>query len=146
MTILLASVGFSSSQSAELLVGGLLDERAHRDVAELALGLALELRVAQAHRDDGGEALADVLALRGSSSFSLSRSLARAYLLTTVVSAFLKPSSCMPPSMVLMPLAKEWMPSVVAGVPLERDLDLWSSSALVLEVADLGEQRPPWRR
>ena len=46
----------------ELLVGGLLDERAHLGVAELGLGLALELRVAQLHRDDRGEALADVLA------------------------------------------------------------------------------------
>ena len=39
------------------------------------------------------------------SSFSLSRFLARAYLFTTVVSAVLKPSTCMPPSMVEMPLA-----------------------------------------
>ena len=46
------------------------------------------------------------------SSFSLSRFLARAYLLTTVVSAARKPSTWVPPSMVLMPLAKEWMPSV----------------------------------
>ncbi len=50
------------------------------------------------------------------SSFSLSRVLARAYLLTTLVRAFLKPSSCMPPSMVLMPLAKEWRPSVLKPV------------------------------
>ncbi len=46
----------------QLLVGGPLDQRAHRDVAQLGLGLALELRLAQLHRDDGGEALADVLA------------------------------------------------------------------------------------
>ena len=43
-TILRPSAGFSSSQSAEPLVGGPLDERPDRDVAELALGLALELR------------------------------------------------------------------------------------------------------
>ena len=47
------------------------------------------------------------------SSFSLRMPLALAYLLTALVRAFLKPSSCMPPSMVLMPLAKEWMPSVL---------------------------------
>ena len=47
------------------------------------------------------------------SSFSLSRFLARAYLLTTLVMALRKPSSCMPPSMVAMPLAKEWRPSVL---------------------------------
>ena len=46
----------------ELLVGDLLDHRAHLGVAELGLGLALELRVAQLHRDDRGEPLADVLA------------------------------------------------------------------------------------
>ena len=46
----------------ELLVGDLLDERADLGVAELRLRLALELRVAQLHRDDRGEALADVFA------------------------------------------------------------------------------------
>ena len=43
------------------------------------------------------------------SSFSFSVPLARAYLLATLVRDFLNPSSCMPPSMVEMPLAKEWM-------------------------------------
>ena len=46
----------------ELLVRGALDERPDLGVAELGLRLALELRVAQLHRDDRGEALADVLA------------------------------------------------------------------------------------
>ena len=71
------------------------------------------------------------------SSFSLRRPLARAYLLTALVRAFLKPSSCMPPSMVLMPLAKRVEAvGVVAGVPLEGDLDLLVVLGL-LEVADL---------
>ena len=61
-TILLASVGFSSSQSPSFSLVALCDQRLHGGVAELGLGLALELRVAQPHRDDGGEALADVLA------------------------------------------------------------------------------------
>src|SRR5207302_6047442 len=43
-------------------VGGLLHERADGDVAELRLRLPLELRLTQADRDDGGEALTDVLA------------------------------------------------------------------------------------
>ena len=47
----------------QLLVGGPLDERADRHVAELGLCLALELRVAQADGDDGGQSLADVLAV-----------------------------------------------------------------------------------
>ena len=46
----------------ELLVGDPLDEGADLGVAELGLGLAFELRVAQLHRDDRGETLADVLA------------------------------------------------------------------------------------
>ena len=50
----------------QLVVGGPLDQRADRDVAQLALGLALELRLAQAHADDGGQALTDVLAAGGS--------------------------------------------------------------------------------
>ena len=48
----------------QLLVGGSFDQGTHRDVAELALGLALELWLPQAHRQDGGETLADVLALQ----------------------------------------------------------------------------------
>ncbi len=47
---------------AQLVVGGLLHERLDAGVAELALGLTLELRVAQAHRDDRGDALPDVVA------------------------------------------------------------------------------------
>ena len=43
------------------------------------------------------------------SSFSFRVPLARAYLLATLVRDFLNPSSCMPPSMVEMPLANEWM-------------------------------------
>ena len=48
---------------AQLLVGGPLHQRLHGGVAELGLGLALELRVAQSHGDDRRDALADVLAL-----------------------------------------------------------------------------------
>ena len=58
-----ASVGFSSRNSRELLVHGRLDERLDRRVPELRLRLALELRVPELHRDDGGQALAHVLAL-----------------------------------------------------------------------------------
>ncbi len=47
----------------ELVVGDLLDQRAHLGVAELGLGLTLELRVLELHRDDGGESFADVLTL-----------------------------------------------------------------------------------
>ncbi len=56
------SRGFSSNHSAKLLVGSPLDQRPDRDVAQLGLGLALELGVLEAHRDDGGQPLPDVLA------------------------------------------------------------------------------------
>src|SRR2546423_1616882 len=45
----------------EPLVGDLLDEALHVGVAELGLGLPLELGVGQLHRDDRGQALPDVL-------------------------------------------------------------------------------------
>src|SRR5438094_314842 len=44
----------------EFLVCGLLDQRTHLGVAKLRLGLPLELRVAQLHRDDRGEAFTNV--------------------------------------------------------------------------------------
>src|SRR5262245_11935098 len=47
---------------AEPVVDDLLDEALHLGVAELALGLALELRIGDAHGHDRGEALADVVA------------------------------------------------------------------------------------
>ena len=46
----------------QLLVDDGGDEALHAGVAELGLRLALELRVGQLDRDDGGQALADVLA------------------------------------------------------------------------------------
>ena len=47
---------------AELVVDHALDEALGLGVAELGLGLALELRLAELDRDDRGEALADVVA------------------------------------------------------------------------------------
>src|SRR5690606_1959770 len=47
---------------AELVVDDLLREGPGLGVAELGLGLALELRLAELDRDDGGETLADVVA------------------------------------------------------------------------------------
>ena len=110
LTIWLASVGCSSSQSPSFsLVARSTSER-----IETLPSLALVWP-----SNCGSRSCTEMMAVRPSrmssprrlSSFSLSRPLARAYLLTTLVRAFLKPSSCMPPSMVAMPLAKEWRPS-----------------------------------
>ena len=58
----LALAGVLLEPLAELVVDDLLHERLRLGVAELGLGLALELRLAQLDDDDRGEALADVLA------------------------------------------------------------------------------------
>ena len=57
-----ASVGCDAEPVAELVVDDLLHERLGLGVAELRLGLALELRLAELDRDDRGQALADVVA------------------------------------------------------------------------------------
>ena len=46
----------------ETLVDGADDKTAHLGIAELGLGLAFELRLVQAYGDDGGKALATILA------------------------------------------------------------------------------------
>ena len=58
-----ASVGFSSRNWASFSLTVFADEPVDPGVAELRLRLALELRLAQLHGDDRGEALAHVLAL-----------------------------------------------------------------------------------
>src|SRR5205823_5381641 len=55
--------GVFLEELTELLVHRHLDEAAHSGIAELRLRLPLELRLAQLHRDDRGESLADVLAV-----------------------------------------------------------------------------------
>ena len=60
--MVLASEGLRSNQSTSHSLHTLLHEALHVGVAELGLGLPLELRVGQLDRDDRGESLADVLA------------------------------------------------------------------------------------
>ena len=63
----------------------------------------------------GSRSFTEMMAIRPSrtsspirlSSFSLSRPLARAWRFSTFVSAFFRPSSCMPPSCVLIVFANE---------------------------------------
>ena len=59
---LAALVGVAVEPGAELVGHGPLDEALDLGVAELGLGLALELRLAELDGDDGGQALADVVA------------------------------------------------------------------------------------
>ena len=114
---------------AEPVVGGLLHERLDLGVAELGLGLALELRVAQPHRDDRGDALADVLALEVG-VLLLEQVLGPGVLVhhggerrleALLVGAALGGVDAVGEGVDAV--------GVVAGVPLERDLDLLSSSA-----------------
>ena len=106
-----ASAGCSSRNSPSCAVDDLLDQALDRRVAELGLGLALELRVGELHRDHRRQPLADVLAgevlvlvleqARGSGRSALS----------VRVSAERKPERWVPPSWVLMLLAKLKMDS-----------------------------------
>ena len=61
-TISRPSAGFASNQSPSWSLHDPLDEALGLGVAELGLGLALELRLAELDRDDRGQALADVVA------------------------------------------------------------------------------------
>ena len=111
-TILLASVGFSSSQSESFS----LVARWTSVLMDVLPSLALVWP-----SNCGSRSRTETMAVMPSrmsspvrfGSFSLRRFFARAYLLTAEVSAALKPSTWVPPSTVLMPLAKLWMPSVL---------------------------------
>ena len=112
LTILLASVGFCSNHSPSLSLVAFCTSVLMLVLPSLAL--VWPSNCGSRRRTE----MMEVMPSRMSSpwrfgSFSLSRFLARACLLTTVVSAALKPSSWVPPSVVLMPLANEWMPSAL---------------------------------
>ena len=104
LTTLLASVGFSSSHSARRSLVAFWTNERIGTLPSLALVWPSNC---------GSRSLTEMIAVMPSrmsspsrfSSFSLSRFLARAYLLMTDVSAARKPSTCMPPSIVEMPLA-----------------------------------------
>src|SRR5690606_312405 len=57
----LRASGVALEPVAELVPHDLLHERLRLRVAQLGLRLPLELRLAELHRDDGGEALAHVI-------------------------------------------------------------------------------------
>ena len=102
----LPSAGVSSRYFASASETHVLDLSAHLGVVQLALGLALELRLGQLHADGRRQTLAHVVAGRLASA-SLSWPVLRPYSLSVRVSAARNPVTCEPPSTVLMPLAKE---------------------------------------
>ena len=110
----------------EGLVRGLLNERPHRGVAELALGLAFELWLLEANTDNGGETLPDVVALK-----------VVLFLLQQVLTTRVLVDRCCESGAETLIVhttfngvdaIRETVDAieVVAGAPLERDLDLIS--------------------
>ena len=123
----------------QLLVGGALGERADAHVAELGLRLPLELRVAQPHRDDGREALPDVLALEV--LLLLLQEVAGAGVAVDDVGQSLGEALDVHPTLDGGDAVGEGVDGlVVARVPLQRDLDLLAFLGLV-ERGHLAEQR-----
>ena len=91
-------------EAAQLLVDDRLDDAGDVGV-QLALGLAFELRLRELHADDGDQAFANVVA--GEVLLHVLEEAQRwPALLMVRVSAVLKPERCVPPSTVLMLLAK----------------------------------------
>ena len=123
----------------EPLVDRGLDEALDGRVAELGLGLALELRVGDLHRDDRGEALAHVLALEVRILLLQLADLAR----VRVDGAGQRRAEAgqVRAALVRVDVVGEGEQRLLVGVvPLERDLDL-ADVARVLEVDDLLVER-----
>ena len=131
--------GVLLEELGQALVHGGLHEARDRRVAELRLGLTLELRLAELHGDDGREALADVLALEvlvllleltGLARVVVDRARERRAEAGEVRAA-----------LVRVDVVGEREERLLVGVvPLERHLDLADVAGL-LDVDDLGMQR-----
>src|SRR5215216_2910104 len=123
----------------EPLVDRALHEALDRRVAELRLRLALELRVGDLHRDDRGEALADVLALEVRVLLLQLTELARVAVHRACKSR--TEAGQVRPTLVSVDVVREGEERLLVGVvPLEGDLDL-AHGARALEVDDLRVQR-----
>ncbi len=138
-TIWLASVGCSSSHSPSFSLVAFSTSERIETLPSLRLGLTLELRVAELHRDDRREALADVLA-EEVVVLLLEQALPAGVLVDDVgeglLEALLVHAALDGGDAVGEPVEA----LVVARVPLQRDLDLLVGLGL-LEVGDLLEER-----
>ena len=139
-----ASCGFSSRNSASLRVDDRLDEALHARVAELGLRLALELRVGELGRDDGGQALAHVLA--GEVVVLLLEQALLARVLVERARQRRAEAGQVRAALVRVDVVGEREDRLlVGGVPLHRDLD-GALVALALEEDDLAAGAAPCSR
>ena len=124
---------------AQLLVGDLLDERSHLGVAELGLRLPLELRVAELHADDRGEAFPDVFS-EEVLVLLLEEALRAAVLVDRVREGLLE-ALLVHPALGGGDVVRERVQAlVVAGVPLHREVDFAGLGRLVERDDILGDR------
>ena len=119
------SPGFSSRYCVEAVRDRGLDLALDLGVAELGLRLALELRLGELDADDGGQALADVVAGEVRRPLPLRMPALRAQSLSERVSAARKPVTWVPPSTVLMLFANARTFSVYVSL-------YWSATSTVV--------------
>ncbi len=125
----------------ERLVDDRLDEALDRRVAELGLGLTLELRLGDLHRNDRGETLAHVLA--GEVGVLLLQLAAGARVIVDSTRERRAEAGEVRAALVRVDVVGEREQRLLVGVvPLHRDLDLADVGG-VLQVDDLGVQRLP---
>ena len=118
--ISLASFGFSSRNEPSFSLTDGLNEPFDFHVEQLVLRLAFKRRLGQLHRDDRDQSLAQIIA---AGTYVLQNALALGIAKNRVVMPVLKPLRCVPPSWLLMLLAKLRICLVVAVVVLQCHFD-----------------------
>ena len=134
----LGRLGVLFEEAAQEVAHRRVDDSFHLAVAQLGLGLALELRLGHAQRDHGREPFAEVVAAGN-------QVLEEPFLLAVGVEgagdgARLKPETCVPPSLVWMLLTKEWTFSVNSAEYCMA-ISMPTSSNIAGDVDDFGMGR-----
>ena len=111
LTILLASVGFSSSHAPSASLVTLVTSERIAVLPSLALVWPSNCGSCNRTEMTAVRPSRTSSPVRARSFLDFAGGCSLAYLLIVEVRAVLNPSSWVPPSMVEMPLAKEWMPS-----------------------------------